>query len=1393
MSRSRGFAGRGLTGRFFALLGSILIVSGTVLGAVTPVALGSTSGDTGFLAPSASPSPEEWDSEDDAFADDGVVATAGPGDDDDQGFDDFGFSFPAGSIIDGFEVQVEASSTDTDCQITVALSDDNGSNFGTNEPAQNLTADPSVLTFGGPTDTMGDDGSDGSDWDPATLEGGSSDFRLRVRFNDPGSSCDNAATAAVDYVAVKVYYRTFDDYAVSNPGLASDICEAADFNFVIDMSGSIGAQGSRPSNLPDLVSGINDFVDTFEMAGGDGRYSGTRFNDPDPKGSGTLSSPLTAGFVAAGTFQTAVNGLSSPSGWTPTAAGINAALANDSGDRAGVPNIGLILTDGSPNVPPSDSANLPSTWLTAADAAIAAADGMRADGYHVKAIYLSAPGDPGDTTLPFSDAGDAEWADAVMTQLGAGSWLDANFSTFADEILDLLGCRPEVLISKVADDGTIDAGDEIGFTVTLQNLGDPAEGLVVTDHLAAGIDWSEDPNSPDWDLVAHSGHEDLVWIGGTLGKGSSSVHVVGLTDAADCGTVDNTASFTTTNDGEGTASDSVTVRCPDVSVVKSPDGEEVNATDQVQFSILVTNAGPGEAKDVTLEDELPTGYSWTIGGADGADCQNNGGTLECDFGDLGDDATRTVTLTAPTTVDDCERIDNVASVAASNEPANKTGDNTDDADVTVNCPDVEVAKASEFTAVSAGGQVDFTVTIRNIGSGVAYDATASDTLEGDGWFIWPPVPDGWVLAGGVLSYGPDDLDPGESHTVRVVRETTAEDCGLLENEVTAFAANEREDVLANNTASDSVLIVCPDVSVTKEADEGPFSAGQQIGFTITISNGPSALARDVTAIDHVPGVGWAIDGPANGWSIDADGDLVFGPEDLQPNESRSVHVVRETTFDDCGLLDNTVTVSASNEPQDALGNNSASDELTVECPDLGITKTADHQGPVLAGSEIGFTVEIVNNGDGDAFDVSVSDTLPAGYGWSIESQTGGWSLVGGELTFGPATLAAHSSSSVHVVADTDTEDCGEVPNTAVLGQSVGVDVLGVRLALPFGQGEIGSDDATEVLRCPALGIEKETESSTVVVGQTVDFTIDVTVVDGPVTNAVVTDVLPAGQTYVDGSQTSSVPATFEQAGQVLTWTFASLDTGDPAVTITYQVTIGEGTGGQILVNPVEICVEEIEICESDEEAVDVEARFDVSIEKSNDAPLVGDLPTAVEGDTITYTLAYDVFVEGLDTAAVIFDVLPEGVTYVNGSASSDALFTFDSFIADALADNGVSGYLIWVADPAASGDGSLTYQATADDGAAELAQPLVNVGTICLGFEDGDEEEPILCDDAESEVFVNEPPLGVTPPPTDTIADRAPAAGGPNLPLILVFLGVLTFLVGLLTPVPAAARARRDR
>src|SRR6185436_19355104 len=96
---------------------------------------------------------------------------------------------------------------------------------------------------------------------------------------------------------------------------------------------------------------------------------------------------------------------------------------------------------------------------------------------------------------------------------------------------------------------------------------------------------------------------------------------------AACGVYDNTANYTTTNNGLGSASASITCNKPNLALTKVADATPVNAGSPIGFTMTLTNNGPGTATGATLSDNLPGGtgtgvtpVTWAIASSSGATC-----------------------------------------------------------------------------------------------------------------------------------------------------------------------------------------------------------------------------------------------------------------------------------------------------------------------------------------------------------------------------------------------------------------------------------------------------------------------------------------------------------------------------------------------------------------------------------------------------------------------------------------------------------------------------------------------------------------------------------------------------------------------------------------------------
>src|SRR4029079_447949 len=198
---------------------------------------------------------------------------------------------------------------------------------------------------------------------------------------------------------------------------------------------------------------------------------------------------------------------------------------------------------------------------------------------------------------------------------------------------------------------------------------------------------------------------------------------------------------------------------------------------------------------------------------------------------------------------------------------------------------------------------------------------------------------------------PTTIAAGGSYTVHVVATTSANECGPVSNTASASATNEKAADNGNNSATASVTVNCPDIKVEKTADAGTVSAGDEIGFTVTLSNIGAGNASGLSFTDSLPsGLSWTID-PASSGAPLVSGNLDYSPTSLAAGASATVHVKATTTSANCGTVSNSASAAATNENATDTANNNATASVQVQCPDLSVTKTKD-ASPVSAGDAI---------------------------------------------------------------------------------------------------------------------------------------------------------------------------------------------------------------------------------------------------------------------------------------------------------------------------------------------------------------------------------------------------------------------------------------------------------
>lgn len=949
---------------------------------------------------------------------------------------------------------------------------------------------------------------------------------------------------------------------------------------------------------------------------------------------------------------------------------------------------------------------------------------------------------------------------------------------------------PDLSIHKSTDTPVVTAGDKVSYTVAVANNGDgDAENVVISDTLPAGISWSEDPDSADCSI---SGGILSCTVDIPAGE-SFSITVSGWTDADDCPSILNRATYTSDNAGSGASHPQgqgveIQVNCPDVGVEKTAYSTPINAGDEARYTVTVTAGGTGTSEGVTLHDDLPPvdgSWSYQIASPDADDaCAIIGDDLDCSFGDMSPGQTKVVTLTHRTTPDDCGTLSNDVSVSSevdTDTDADVPGNSVEDVTIEVDCPDIVVSKTGSGT-VNASDAIYFEITVSNDGEGDAYDFAFTDTLPdvAGTWTLVQPAEDGCQLNGLALTCAKDVFAADDSFTLRVEADTQFADCGDLYNLASASASNEADEDAWNNADDHTIVVECPDLSATKEADDDVVSAGQQIGFTMTVSNSGAegtGTAYDVELNDSLPagsGLDWSIDPASEDCEITgAVGAQVlecsFG--DLGAGDSASVHVVSDTAPADCATYPNEASVTATNH--DELN---PSDDTTVECPGLNISKTADN-GTIDAGELASYTITVWNVGPGTALDASWSDELPAGVSWNVELQNPDGddacaSSIDGEgnqsasCDFGDLAASDMEHGKVIVVSGwTDRADCGVLDNTAFADAS--------------NDDTVQASDSITV-KCPLVEIQKVNDQpEPVLPGTVVSYTLTVTVSDGPAKDVVVSDVLPIG---LDAPTSISDGGTYEGGTRTITWNLGDLANG--SYELTYQAAVSEGTAhGDELVN-VAVVTSDNSQC-PDAESIADECTDDSTItvrvptlviDKAADTEIVHFVfdeegaVLSVTPEQVTWTLTYTL-ANGPVTNAVITDPLPDYLTFVSasdGGVYDDALRT-----------------ITWELGTLTE-SGSVTFVTTVDPDAPET-DPIVNVATIVSNETPEDSGE-------DSIIVTSESVQAGTSTPSPSVPDTALVPGLNGQPLNLpVELMAFLFLASLGALAFANVRAVRRR
>ena len=536
---------------------------------------------------------------------------------------------------------------------------------------------------------------------------------------------------------------------------------------------------------------------------------------------------------------------------------------------------------------------------------------------------------------------------------------------------------PEINPDKTANITNPNFGDKVDYTVTVTNdgMGD-AKDVVVRDVLGEGLKFVSATGNYSFDEATRT----VTWIV-DLAKGESKVFSV-IATVVGYGNVTNSLVV-----GNKTAGVNVTV--PEIIPDKTANISNPNFGDNVNYTVTVTNDGIGDAKDVVVCDVLGEGLKFVSA------------TGNYSF----DEVTRTVTWIVDLAKGESKVFSVIATVVGYGNVTNSlvVGNKTTGVNVTV--PEINPDKTVDNEIPNFGDNVTYTVKVTNDGIGDANNVVITDVLDKGLKFLNATGNFTYDEKTGTITWTVD-LAKGETKTFNV--NVTVLGYGVLPNTV----------AVGNKTAVRNITV--PEIITVKEVNSSDIHIGDEITYTITVSNPGKINATNVVIRDILP-EGLKFINASNGGVYDPVTGIITWILNITANST--VDLTADVCVNKSGNITNTVNV----------GNKTFN--CTIESGDivdLEIHIVAD-KSEIYVGDNVVYTVTVINNGPSDAINTIANILIPNALSilsynatkgtfditsgnWSIGNLTNGEKVV---LTF-VAKALNEGNSTVYVNVTSET-------------------------------------------------------------------------------------------------------------------------------------------------------------------------------------------------------------------------------------------------------------------------------------------------------------------------------------------------------------------------------------
>lgn len=727
----------------------------------------------------------------------------------------------------------------------------------------------------------------------------------------------------------------------------------------------------------------------------------------------------------------------------------------------------------------------------------------------------------------------------------------------------------DLAVTKSANSAVVSAGNQLTYTINVSNVGqNSATNVVVVDDLPNlapnNLTVISVTSASATGVISQPGNSDgeieIAYTSLDPGASDTITIVVEIPDDAEAMSAITNTVTVSAEEGETDTennSDSIDVavtRDAVLTLTKSDSPDPSTVGSSLSYEIVVTNTGPSTANNVLVSDNLPSGLTFesvstTLGTSD-----EISGLITATIPALA--VGQSATITVNTTIQS-----NFAGTTIPNTTtavADEAAEVTANANTTINPQiDLAITKSDDVDPNDRGSQLIYTLDIVNNGPSSATNVQVVDSLPADVTFV--------SASGGTVTpptVGSQDviidlgtLASGATAQIMITVTINSDAAEMVTN--TATVSSTEFDAgfdtnTANNTASESTDVnPAIDLSVIKVDSSDPVIAGNDLVYTITVSNDGPSTATGVTMSDTLPaGVTFTSVTSSQGTAEEAGGVVTADLGSLASGASATVTVTVSVDPGTTGTLTNTATATGTETDTNTQNNSDTETTAVNSSVDLVITKTGSI-ATVSPGNSFSYEIVVTNEGPSTATDVSMTDTLPAELEFVNATSTAGTvNNVGNAITADLGTLAPGASVSITLHTRVLASASDMIQNTAT-----------VTSAETDSNSQNNSDnETTEVDSSVDLAITKTGSSASVLPGAALSYEIVVTN-NGPsmATSVIMTDTLPAELQFVDAASTMG---TVTNDGNAITADLGTLAAG-ASVTITLNTTVLANATGTI--------------------------------------------------------------------------------------------------------------------------------------------------------------------------------------------------------------------------------------